>query len=775
MGEFTLRRFLLLTALLSGASSAAFAQVPTRAQPPSDAAAEEVVVTAQRREQSAQEVPLALSVLGDRMINQLNVTDSTSLTSSVPGLSGANQGLLQPVIVVRGISSSSFGIGGEASVGIFVDDAYIGRLSGSSVPFFDIERIEVLRGPQGSLYGRNSTAGAISVTTKKADLNDPYFEVSGSYGRFNQYEASAVGSVPLNDRTAVRLAVLARGDDGYDRNIVNRKFGQNLRAYGGRASIVFKASETLEINASLSASQERGGDYPFKTSDAQLAALSGADTNPFSGRYAHDVVGKEDRTSVSGNLAVAWGISDKLSVKSISTFNFSDVRSLLDVDGSALPLLQADFDDGIARTFGQEVRLTYNTDPVLFQFGASAFIEQIRDKRTLTYDETLTLGVFTAAVFGGDGSLPADLLFAGSPSFLPCDATATALLGLACSSKATEVLRQRGRYQSYAAFADAEFKVTKDVSVTLGGRYSVDTKRFVFSAPLVNTQGSALFLSNPVLGGATDGLDRKRTWQDFQPRAVIRWQPNEDTNVYASVTRGFKSGGFDPAARNGAYDAALSQFGAESVWSYEVGLKAGLFDRLAELNLSVYRFDYRGLQVQILRNAITSTLNIPEYNGVGVEADVTFRPARRTNITLGGAFNDAEFGSLVVDVRGATGVTTDLRGNKAVLAPRVTGFLRGDTVVALSPTLELRISGDVTWRDRQFFTIYNDPREKQDAYALVGGAIGLSSSKSGLTVSLVGQNLADQKYLTYAVEQGFGVVTARGRPRTISIEGRWVF
>lgn len=187
MGEFTLRRFLLLTALLSGASSAAFAQVPTRAQPPSDAAAEEVVVTAQRREQSAQEVPLALSVLGDRMINQLNVTDSTSLTSSVPGLSGANQGLLQPVIVVRGISSSSFGIGGEASVGIFVDDAYIGRLSGSSVPFFDIERIEVLRGPQGSLYGRNSTAGAINVTTKKADLNDPYFEVSGSYGRFNQY------------------------------------------------------------------------------------------------------------------------------------------------------------------------------------------------------------------------------------------------------------------------------------------------------------------------------------------------------------------------------------------------------------------------------------------------------------------------------------------------------------------------------------------------------------------------------------------------------------
>jgi iron complex outermembrane recepter protein len=770
-----MRRFLFMTALLSGASSAAFAQVPISAQPSSEAVVEEVVVTAQRREQSAREVPLALSVLGEKTINQLNVTDATSLTSSVPGLSGANQGLIQPVIVVRGISSNSFGIGGEASVGIFVDDAYIGRLSGSSVPFFDIERIEVLRGPQGSLYGRNSTAGAISVTTKKADLNDKYFEVSGSYGQFNQYDASAIGSIPLNDRIAVRLALLARGDDGYDRNILNRKFGQSLRALGGRASVVFEASETLKINASLSASQERGGDYPFKTSDTELAALSGTDTNPFSGRYAHDVLGKEDRTSVAGNLTVAWEISEKLSAKSISTFNFSDVRSLLDSDGSALPLLQADFDDGIGRTFGQEVRLTYNTGSVLFQFGASAFIEQIRDKRTLTYDETLTLPIVTAGIFGGDGSVPAGLLFAGSPSFIPCDTRSRTLLGLACSSTATEVLRQRGRYQSYAAFGDAEFKVTKDVSVTLGGRYSVDTKRFAFAAPLVTTQGSALFLSNPVLGGVTNGINSKRTWQDFQPRAVIRWQANEDTDIYASVTRGFKSGGFDPAARDGTYDAALSQFGAESVWSYEVGLKAGLFDRFAELNLSVYRFDYRGLQAQILRNAITSTLNIPEYNGSGVEADVTLRPTRRSNITFGGAFSDAKFGSLVVDVRGVPGETVNLRGNRAVLAPRVSGFVRGDTVVSLSPTLDLRISGDVTWRDRQFFTIYNDPREKQDAYALVGAAIGLSSSKSGLTVSLVGQNLADQEYLTYAVEQGFGVVTARGRPRTVSIEGRWVF
>ena len=163
------------------------------------------------------------------------------------------------------------------------------------------------------------------------------------------------------------------------------------------------------------------------------------------------------------------------------------------------------------------------------------------------------------------------------------------------------------------------------------------------------------------------------------------------------------------------------------------------------------------------------------YNGTGVEADLTLRPARSTAISLGGAWNNATYGDFVTDVRGGPGLTVNLRGNRAVLSPELSAFIRADTAIPLSSELDVRIAGDFTWRGRQFFTIYNDPRETQRAYGLAGGSIGIASSDGRYSVALVGQNLFNSNYLTYAVEQGFGVVTARGRPRTLSVELRLAF
>jgi len=776
-----MKKRVVISALISAAVPVtAGAQVATseasataaQAEPPSGG---DIVVTAQRRSQSAREVPIAVSALGRSDLAKLQIKTVTSLVSSVPGISGAYQGVLQPFVVIRGISSNSIGIGGEASVGIFTDDAYIGRISAQSVPFLDVERVEILRGPQGSLYGRNSTAGAISIVTRKPTLGEYDLDTSSSYGTFDTYEATASANAPLGDKAAVRLALLARGENGYDRNVTTGNRAQRFRTVGGRLSLRAELSASLSANLSVAYSRDRAGTLPFKTTVADLAAASGVDTDPFSGRFAQTFDGNEKRDSLLSVLTVNGQLSSNLSVKSVTSFNDVKYSGLYDLDGSVLPLQKFRFSDGKVQSFGQEVRFTYAVGGLTLQAGGNLFLERVQQQRSLEYDENVFLPLVAGSVFGTpDGSVPAGALGPGSPTFTPCDATSVALLGVQCSPAPLEAVQERGRYRSVALFAEAEYRLTPTLTVTAGGRYSIDHKRFRYNAPLINSQGSALLGTNPILGASTPGpVEAVGTWRDFQPRGVIRWQPMPTLNLYASVTRGFKSGGFDPAPVSGAYDPNTTKFNPESVWSYEVGLKAALFDRHLDLNLAGYRYTYKGFQVQVLRNGVTSTLNVPQYNAYGLEGDVTVRAGRNLTLVAGGSWNGAKYGDFLVDDRFNPGVAQNLRGNRGILSPEFSGFARADLVVPFAGMdVQVRASGDVNWRSRQYFTIFGDARESQAAYALFGARLALERPDGRWSVAIAAQNLFDTDYLTSAVEQGFGISTFRGRPRSVAVELR---
>jgi len=296
-------------------------------------------------------------------------------------------------------------------------------------------------------------------------------------------------------------------------------------------------------------------------------------------------------------------------------------------------------------------------------------------------------------------------------------------------------------------------------------------KRFVFSTPLISSQGSILVGTNPLFQGSTASQGPlSKTWSDFQPRAVLRWQPTELLNIYGSVTRGFKSGGFDPSASGGVYDYARTQFEPESVWSYELGLKAAIFERLAEENLAGYRYNYKGYQAQVIVNGITSTLNGPTYNAWGFEGDVTIRPSRMINLVIGGAYNGATFGDFLADDRFNPGQQQNLRGNRGIVSPKYSAFARADGTVQVSEDLKLTIVADVNWRSRQYFTIYGDIRETQRAYALAGAEVALKSADDRWSIGVNVRNIFNKDYLTYAANQGFSIGTLRGRPRNISVD-----
>jgi iron complex outermembrane recepter protein len=725
---------------------------------------DEILVTAQRRVQVSREVPVALSALAPETIGILDINDISGLGSTVPGVASASQGLFAPTVVIRGISTNSVGIGGEVSVGVFVDEVAISRLQSQSIPFLDVERVEILRGPQGSLYGRNSTAGAISVVSNKPRFDQMSADVTGSYGSFDAYDATAVLNLPLNGTVAARIALLARGESGYDRNISFDRHDQRKRIFGSRLSFAFEPSSRFNAGLSVTYSNERTSGLAFKNVDPNIAAASNADINPFSGKFTSSFDGKQGLRSIGSNLTLSYDISEAVTLKSVTNYSRSTYNEFSDIDGSALPLQEYRNDDGLSESYGQELRLSVEKGPLRLQAGANAYFERVRDSRSITYDENAILPLFI-------GSISADALGPGSPAFLPCDATSVTLLGVSCANRAREAIDQSGRYRSLAVFAEAEVKLSDKITAIVGGRYSEDRKRFEFNTPFVLLQGSILVGTNLLLGGFTNGEERVTdTWKDFQPRGILRWQPTPLLNIYGSITRGFKSGGFDPSARNGTYDLGLTKFEAETVWSYELGLKASLLDRLADINFAGYRYNYRGFQVQVLRDGVTATLNVPTYNAWGAEADLTIRPSSDLSIIMGGAYNSAKYGDFFVDARLVPGTQKNLRGNRGVVSPEFSAFARADGKVPISQSLNLRLSGDVNWQTRQFFTIFGDVGELQPSYALAGARAAIESNDRRWSLALNARNLLDKNYLTLAVDQGVGIVTFRGRPRTVSID-----
>ncbi|MFM9976460.1 MAG: TonB-dependent receptor [Sphingomonadaceae bacterium] len=722
-------------------------------------------------------MPLALSAVAPETLQRLKINDVSALGSTVPGVTTVYQGLDQAAVVIRGITSNSIGIGGESSAGFFIDDVYVGRLQALSAPFLDVERVEVLRGPQGSLYGRNSTAGAISVVTNKPRIGQTSAELAASYGTFDSYDGTAVVNLPLGENVATRIAVLARGDSGFELNVANGERVQKVRIYSGRASFIYEPTDMFTANLGLTYSNERVGPLPTKTTDPVQAALSGVDTDPFSRRFAQNSGGFTNRDAYGATLSLSSEITDSVSFKSTTSFNRAVINALFDVDGTTLPLQEFRVTDQTFESLSQELRFNFERGALRVLVGGNAFFEWVNDQRSLTYDENVLLPILTSIVFGTpDGTVPAEVLGAGSPAFIPCDATSVAVLGVACATRQVETNFQRGRYLSLAGFVDAELKLSDTLTLIAGGRYSTDMKRFAFSTPLIASQGSILAGTNPLFAGSTnDPIVLSETWSDFQPRAVLRWQPSPLLNIYGSVTRGFKSGGFDPAAVGGVYSRDLTQFEPESVWSYEVGLKAALLDRLAEINLAGYRYTYKGFQAQIIRSGVTSTLNIPSYNAWGLEGDLTIRPNKMLNIVFGGAYNGAQFGNFIVDDRFNPGQQQNLRGNRGIVSPEFTAFSRADATIPINDRFDLTLAADVAWQSRQFFTIFGDLRESQAAYAVAGARVGIQSADEKWSAAVNVRNLFDQKFLTFAANQGFSIGTFRGRPRNISLDLRAKF
>ena len=586
-------------------------------QPPADPGQlQDIVVTAQRREQSLQDVPISVTAFNAASIAALTAETIGDLDTFTPGLTINDSSVTQPSFTIRGVATDDFGIGTDPSVGIFIDGIYSGR-SGSSLIFFnDINRVEVLKGPQGTLFGRNTSAGAISIVTNKPSATR---ELSGTIqtGNYKKVRADATLNLPLTDTLYLRLNGVSNYREGFLKDALGGRRREGEDNKSGRAALRWAPSDATDFVLAYD-HDDTDKDGPFAIGISRNA-LS---TDP-RGPYANDVRGDRESRILHAVSFTGTHHSGPLTFTSISSFKHFETHNREDEDGTANPRLYLDTEN-IEKNSSlyQEFRVGFDNDRLSAIAGASYFHERGRQTSAVTL-----LSDSVDNLLGAVADFPIFTILnsAGVPGVF--------------GQQFREDMNNRAANESYAAFGDATFKATSRLSLTAGIRYTHDLKKFTwlnggFSGGGLETTTAPGALYNAILGaplfpaaarisaadffratvgssglifdeGALEGVPftRRESFNDVSPRFVVQYDISRGVHAYASATRGYKAGGFNSVQIN-------SFFAPENVWNYEGGIKTEAFDRRVRFNASGYYFKYKNRQSISLED---TGGNLPQY------------------------------------------------------------------------------------------------------------------------------------------------------------------
>ena len=704
---------------------------------------EEIVVTAQRREENLQKVPISVAAITAESLASSGVATTVALPQVVPSVQLTRSGP-SGIFFVRGVGNTSGGTGEEGANAIYVDGVYLPDLGQTVFRFNNIERIEVLKGPQGTLFGRNASGGLINVITREPG-QETVIKGQVGYANYQTYSGQLYAAAPLSDTLSADIALAASDQhDGWGRNLSTGKkvgFGWNA---GVRSKLVWRPTDTAKIVLS----GEYGKSHDDFASLFRLAegsvgtggtvSAGGYNTNT---PYPQEVRQRIYGANLTAEFDLGWA-----TLTSISGFRGNETRSALDPDGAQLPLARYAIHSDTA-SFQEEVRLaSAATDPLSWQVGMFF----LRNKAALVRQQQ------RGTAFGG--------VDAGSD------------------------LSSRMRTQSYAAFAELTYAVTPSTHVTGGLRYTRDDRTLDASqTPVGLTPGTPTY-NGQNLPPMTDDL----TYGKFTYRVAIRQDITDAVNVYASYNRGFKSGLW--ALQSPAAAPVQPQF----IDAYEVGLKSEAFDRRLRLNLAAFHYDISDYQVRaaVGLGATPTLLNAASVNVDGLDTAFEAAPVERLRIfggftLLKSKFSDFPFApytypnpSVCTPTGSAPGAVTgaptggnrtclgSAKGNYTPLAPKFAANLGASYTVPVGATGDVRISGLYSYNDGYFFEV--DNRLRQAAYGIYNASIEYRPTKTW-GVELWAQNLTDETYHVQKLGSALGDLAVLAPPRTYGVNIKFDF
>lgn len=731
---------LALVAALA-APGAAFAQESAPPEAENEDGIGDIIVTASRTgETSAQRTPIAMSVFSADKLDGTMVLNIKDLVAVSPGLNVA-QVTASAVIYMRGIGSSNVFGGSDPSVTTQLDGVYIARAFGQFQDFVDVERLEVLRGPQGTLYGRNAIGGTINIISKKPG-NDLDGKAQFTVGNYKTINAQAFVSGPIVE-DVVQASIAASyisHDDYFDNLVAGRPGTGNANRGGIRGQLRILPAPDIELitRADWSKGKERFDSYDHLLAQYRPGGVNAAP-------LANSIVGNYHRVALNSpqfNRTQFWGVSqeanfdlsDAIALKSLTAYRRSSYDLRVDSDGTEILAAEAGQAE-ISRQFSQEFNLTLNTDRLSGVVGLFYF-----------HDKTTT-----------------DLYASNyaSPTLPPPAA-------FYINTTPTSTTR------SVAAFAQGTFRITPELGLTAGIRYTRDKKRIEQNFRRI------LLATNTPSPGFPFVYDLSRSFDAFTPKFGIDWQVRPEVLIYASVTRGFKSGGTSIFA---ATPADLS-FNPETIWSYEGGVKTDLLDRRLRINASIFRYDYSDLQVQsLIAPGVVAIRNATDARVTGGELEITARPVDMLTLTASYAYLDAsyrDFTTASVPNQLIPYLTGDPRfnpatrtynasGNRLNAAPKsqFTGSAQFNFDLAGGTAF---VRGDYYYQSRVHYDPSNVGIMSQKSYDLVGASVGWTSADREWNVSLIGKNLTDEQYLVTIAANGLVPAGLAGAPRTVALQ-----
>ena len=669
--------------------------------------ASDIIVTAQRRRQRQQSVPIAVSAFGQRAIVDYRLETLRDVSRVTPGLLVSSFSPARPIVAIRGATNTFNQIGVDKPVGVLVDDVFIPRNSAATFELFGVHSIEVLRGPQGTLFGRNVTGGAIVIDTGRPAFGDTALSLRSTLGSYRNVQVDALADVAVSESVAARVAGTVRRHDGWGRDRLTGQELDDLQSANLRGQLRMRMGEDVELLL--------GGDYAADASGGRTLSSIGVGDDGNRRTSEAGVPQRFDRALGGASARLFWtsAIGTLSSITALRQSRSTDVFANVGTNwrllsGTQSQALSDDRDD--VRTLSQELRLA-SPEWRLGSFVVGAYFS----------DEDATRALRSTALAARTGALVTD-------------------------QRADQAVRAR----SAALFADGTINLGPALAVTLGGRYTWDRKR----ASLTRTDYRA-----PAASFAARGLET--SWSEFTPRAVVQLKPTADAMLYASYSRGYTAGGYNTEA---ATLAALRQpFQPETVDNFEAGLKSEWLDRRLRVNVTGFHMKYRDKQ-ELYFNNLTRVLNITNAARArvrGFEAEIAARPLGWMTLSGNYGYLDSRYEDFVIP---GGAVNT---GNRLGSTPehKASAILDLDVPVAGG---RLFANSIYSYTSGYYTGAAKDPGLYVPGYDLVQASLGYASPGDSFRVTLFARNLFDTEYLLIPSTQ---VVRAQllGEPRTLGV------
>jgi iron complex outermembrane recepter protein len=741
-----MRRFCLNTSLFAlalASTPAAFAQ-DQLASADADTGFADIVVTAQKREENLQNVPAAISVVSGEQLEARGVVNITSLQQLVPSLNFKDSATtLDSSVFLRGVGTINFSIAAEPSVGFVVDGVTYARSGEAFGDLYDIERVEVLRGPQGTLFGKNASAGVISVVTRRPGADFGGF-VEGQATTDEEYKLRAGVDVPLADGITSRFTGNYGYFDGTVRNITLNRTVNGYERWGVRGMVVAEATDALTFTLI--------GDYRKQDSDCCAEVIGTAPAGALAGALIGVDLKRDGTREIRQNTLTetretSWGVSlqGDLDVGAAGTLTsitaYRKYRNFGIRDGDFIDTVfniagghqLDDFGPQPSKTFTQEIRLA-SPGGQRFEYVLGAFYYNAKQQRTFQRDDIVCSATTLPPV---------------SPGLSPCAAGSSTLRFPSAVGTFGSTI------ENWAIFGNLTFNVTDWFRLIAGGRYTNDSVD-AFNRRIPATNGGG-----PGLANAGANYQLSTSDDDFSGRFGVQFDVSDDWMVYGTFSQGYKGPAFNVFFNQN--DNQRDPIAAETVNAYEVGSKFQTADNSFTLNTALFYAKYKNFQansfVNLNNSVITQLTNAGSVSTKGVEIEALLRPSRNFTLNAGLAFTDAQIDRFNIPP-GAPPGTSTRNGEQLPLAPKWKGNVGALWTLETGGFADIEVGGQLALTSDQVSSLEANPATRRaitiDGYAIVDANIALVDPNGVWRVNFIGRNLTDQSYATLITPGGPG-------------------